>query len=60
MGNTIQCYGDDRADIPHKMNMTQFMFSFFHNIWNDNRHEGLKSDFTRQQCIQCSFTLVTP
>ena len=36
LGSTIQCDGDDRADITHRMNIAQTVFNSLHNIWNDN------------------------
>ena len=37
LGSLIQCDGDDMADVTHRMNIAQSIFSSLSHIWNDHR-----------------------
>ena len=37
LGSLIQCDGDDMADVTHRMNIAQSVFSALSHIWNDHR-----------------------
>ena len=37
LGSRLQCDGDEKADVQHRMNIAQAIFSALFHIWNDNR-----------------------
>ena len=37
LGSLLQCDGDDMADVTHRMNIAQSVFSSLSHIWNDHR-----------------------
>ena len=37
LGSLLQCDGDDEADVTHRMNIAQSVFSSLWHIWNDHR-----------------------
>ena len=37
LGSRLQCDGDEKADVQHRMNIAQSTFGSLFHVWNDNR-----------------------